>query len=251
MSPMRIAVTSDLHFDVTPQNRQLVLYLFDEMKRQSPDALVLAGDLANPLAGWGEVLRHFQPLPFLKLVVPGTAGTISRSAIFDLTRISGMTNTSEGTLADANGSIQVWNDTRYAAWLRDPHSNDWRKRRHRLTAREVCTNLTNALEPDCLKIAGDVTKFVVAIHTNPFRNCITPRTPPGPFDAFEGSVRLGELMVRRGANHKVMCVCGHRYQPLDIIESGIRAVRAPVGYLDRFKGDYEALAAEVVRVLDV
>src|SRR5215510_16070457 len=71
MFAMRIAVSSDLHCDVTPQNRKLVPYLVEEVLRQSPDVLVLAGDLANSLAGWGEVLRHFQPLDLLKLVVPG------------------------------------------------------------------------------------------------------------------------------------------------------------------------------------
>ena len=68
---MRIAVTSDLHYDITPQNHILLPYLVDEVRRQSPDALVLGGDLANSLAGWSEVLEHFGPLEMLKLVVPG------------------------------------------------------------------------------------------------------------------------------------------------------------------------------------
>jgi 3',5'-cyclic AMP phosphodiesterase CpdA len=38
---MRIAVTSDLHYDVTPQNRKLVRHLVEEVARLAPDALVL------------------------------------------------------------------------------------------------------------------------------------------------------------------------------------------------------------------
>src|SRR5262245_47034789 len=67
----------------------------------------------------------------------------------------------EGTLTDCNGCTGVWNDTRRAAWLRYPLSKDWRQRRLR---------------------------FVVVIHTNPFRSCLVPGIKPDPFDAYEGSV---------------------------------------------------------------
>jgi len=304
MFAMRIAVSSDLHCDVTPQNRKLVPYLVEEVLRQSPDALVLAGDLANSLAGWGEVLRHFQPLDLLKLVVPGNHDVWieSKSALsraqdsawkhdialrgiaaeqgfhylpgspliigavgfagslgwYDyslrdprLDGAIGRHHYEEGTLTDCNGCTGVWNDTRRAAWLRYPLSKDWRQRRLRLPAWEVCAKLRGALEAECQRIVGRVTKLVVVIHTNPFRSCLVPGIKPDPFDAYEGSVHLGELLVRFGVQHEVLCICGHRHQPLDMTESGIRVIRSPVGYLDHFNGDYGALAAKVVRVLHI
>jgi len=272
--------------------------------RLSPDALVLAGDLANTLAGWGETLRYFRVLDVLKLVVPGNHDVWieSKSALgrahdsawkhdvalrgiaaehgfhylpgsplvvgaigfagslgwYDYSlrdhRLDGAIGTcqyDEGTLVDSNGCTGVWTDTRRAAWLRYPQSKDWRQRRLRLCAGEVCAKLAGALEAECQHIVGRATKLVVVIHTNPFRSCLLPGIKPDPFDAYEGSVHLGELLVRFGAQREVLCICGHRHQPLDMTEAGIRVVRSPVGYLDFFKGDYGALAAEMVRVLNI
>ena len=304
MLAMRIAVTSDLHYDVTPQNHTFLPYLVDEVRRQSPDALVLGGDLANNLAGWSEVLEYFGPLEMLKLVVPGNhdvwieskgalkrgqdsawkhdialpgiavqhgfhylpgnpivagcIGFIGSIGWYDYSlrdpRLDGAIGCQEyekGTLTDGSGRTVVWNDTRRAAWLRHPHSEDWRQRRLRLSAREVCAKLVKSLEAECQSIAGRVSKIVAVIHTNPFRSCISPAITPDPFDAYEGSVHLGELLAQLGARYEVLCICGHRHQPLDTREAGIRVIRTPVGYLDHFKGAYSTLAAEVVRVFTV
>ena len=70
---MRIAVISDLHIDVTAQNQRLLPYLRDEIRRIAPDALVVAGDTANTLAGWNEALQQLQSLEMPKLIVPGDA----------------------------------------------------------------------------------------------------------------------------------------------------------------------------------
>ena len=96
-----------------------------------------------------------------------------------------------------------------------------------------------------------MTKIVVVIHTNPFRSCIPAKNEPDPFDAYEGSVRFGELLTRLSIYSDVLCICGHRHQQLDMIDGGVRVVRAPIGYLDHFDGDYASLAAKVVLVCDV
>ena len=302
MLAMRIAVTSDLHYDITPQNHTFLPYLVDEVRRQSPDVLVLGGDLANSLAGWGEVLQHFRPLEMLKLVVPGNHDVWieSKSALnrgqdstwkhdialpdiaaqqgfhylpgnpivvgcigftgslgwYDYSlrdrRLDGAIGCHQyekGTLTDSSGCTVVWNDTRRAVWLRHPHSDDWRQRRLRLPAWEVCAKLVKSLETECQTVTDRVSKIVAVIHTNPFRSCVSPAILPDPFDAYEGSIHLGELLARLGAHHEVLCICGHRHQPLDTREAEIRVIRTPVGYLDHFKGDYRTLAAEVVRVL--
>jgi Icc-related predicted phosphoesterase len=51
MGMMRIAFTSDLHADITVENQKLLPYLAEEFSLE-PDAVVLAGDIANSLSGW-------------------------------------------------------------------------------------------------------------------------------------------------------------------------------------------------------
>ena len=68
---MRVAFTSDLHIDITAHNRELLPYLVEEIERLSPDALILAGDIANTLSGWDFALEAFRRLGIMKFVVPG------------------------------------------------------------------------------------------------------------------------------------------------------------------------------------
>jgi len=68
---MRVAFTSDLHIDITAHNRKLLPYLVEEIERLSPDALVLAGDIANTLSGWDDALEVFHCLGIMKFIVPG------------------------------------------------------------------------------------------------------------------------------------------------------------------------------------
>ena len=68
---MRVAFTSDLHIDITSNNRELLPYLAGEIERLSPDALVLAGDIANTLSGWDVGLEAFRSLRTMKFIVPG------------------------------------------------------------------------------------------------------------------------------------------------------------------------------------
>src|SRR5215470_8522478 len=68
---MKVAFTSDLHIDITSHNRKLLPYLAEEIERISPDALVLAGDIANTLSDWDVALEAFQHLAFMKFIAPG------------------------------------------------------------------------------------------------------------------------------------------------------------------------------------
>ncbi|HEX8801236.1 MAG TPA: metallophosphoesterase [Terriglobales bacterium] len=69
---MRVAFTSDLHIDIASNNRELLPYLAGEIERLSPDALVLAGDIANTLSGWDVALEAFRHLGITKVIVPGS-----------------------------------------------------------------------------------------------------------------------------------------------------------------------------------
>lgn len=68
---MRIAFTSDLHVDITAQNQMLLPHLVEEFRRLEPDVIVLAGDVANDLAGWEGALKHFGVINVPKLIIPG------------------------------------------------------------------------------------------------------------------------------------------------------------------------------------
>jgi predicted phosphohydrolase len=68
---MKIAFTSDVHYDISPQNREFLPHLLDAVMRQSPDVFVIAGDIANSLPAMDEALSLFGGLSCRKLMVPG------------------------------------------------------------------------------------------------------------------------------------------------------------------------------------
>ena len=116
-----------------------------------------------------------------------------------------------------------------------------------MSVAEVFAKIVFFFEQDIEQIANQVSKIVAVIRTNPFSDCILPKESPDPFDAYEGSARLGQLLGGCTQQQGVLCICGHRHKALDITVSGVRVVRSPVGYLNYFKGDYTLKAAEVVQ----
>jgi 3',5'-cyclic AMP phosphodiesterase CpdA len=296
---MRVAFTSDLHIDITAQNRKLLPYLAEEIERLSPDALVLAGDIANTLSGWDVALQAFQPLAIMKFIVPGNhdiwieskraleraqdstwkynVGLPTSAArhgfhylpqrplvvgdvwfvgslgwydySFRDERLEGIVSTREYEKG-AFGS-DIWNDSRYAAWLREPNSSNWRIRKLRLSNLQICSLILAALQWDLEQIPSEITKIAVTLHTSPFLNCIERKDVPDFFDAYEGCTRLGEILGRCATRRAVTVISGHRHKRLDITEHGVRVVRSPVGYLNDFQGDYRAKAAEVIGLIDL
>ena len=68
---MRIAFTSDIHADLTQQNRLLVPHLVRVVESLAPDVFAIAGDVANTAAGLESTLTAFSALSCQKLLVPG------------------------------------------------------------------------------------------------------------------------------------------------------------------------------------
>jgi 3',5'-cyclic AMP phosphodiesterase CpdA len=296
---MRVAFTSDLHIDITAHNRKLLPYLADEIERLSPDALVLAGDIANTLLGWEFALQAFGRLGIMKLIVPGNHDIwIESKRAFEKSRDStwkynvalpascarhgfhylpqhpllagdvwfvGSLGWYDYSFRDERleGSIgirdyergayelNIWNDSRYAVWLRDPNSSNWRIRKLRLRDSEICSLMVASLERDLERIPPDIAKVVVALHTSPFLSCIERKRLPDFFDAYEGCTRVGEVLARCATRRAVTVISGHRHKALNITEQGVRVIRSPVGYLNEFQGDYRAKATEVIGLLDL
>ncbi|NIM20289.1 MAG: hypothetical protein GTO51_08675 [Candidatus Latescibacteria bacterium] len=68
---MRVAYTSDIHIDVSPQNLHAAKQIAALMADAGPDAVVLAGDLGNTLKELATVLEFFKYIDAPKLFVPG------------------------------------------------------------------------------------------------------------------------------------------------------------------------------------
>lgn len=144
-----------------------------------------------------------------------------------------------------------WNDIRYAAWLREPYADDWRRRRARIGNIEICKIMRDELDRDLQQIAGQVSKLVVAIHTAPIERALDRGAAPDPFDAYEGSVEYGILLKEFASQRSLVVICGHRHKPLDIEEDGVRVMRNPIGYLHREIEDYASHARERITMLVV
>ena len=212
---MRIAFTSDLHVDITPQNQKLLPYLAEEFRRLEPDVIVLAGDIANTLGGWEEGLKHFRAINVRKLIIPGNHDVWiesmnalkrgqdsawkyqtalpeyaarfgfhylpSQPMVLGDIGFAGSLGWYDYSLRDkrldsvlsesiyerAQFPEGEWNDVRKAAWLRDPYSGNWKRRRLRVSDVEVCEKMRSELSRDLEKIREQASTLVVAIHTTP------------------------------------------------------------------------------------
>jgi hypothetical protein len=107
----------------------------------------------------------------------------------------------------------AWNDVRKAAWLRDPHAADWRRRRLRVSDVEVCERMRNELCRDLETIASQASKLVVVTHTAPIESALERGTVPDPFDAYEGSIEIGTLLREFAFRRKLVAICGHKHKP--------------------------------------
>ena len=69
---MKIAYFSDLHIDsYTSHLNEVAHAIYDYLKIENPDALILAGDIANTQQSISLFLHSLQDLPFQKIFVPG------------------------------------------------------------------------------------------------------------------------------------------------------------------------------------
>ena len=257
---MKVGLISDLHTDVTPWNKALIPHLIDAVKAAKLDVLVIAGDLARHLVQLSETLNAFQlaDLTCEKLFVPGNhdiwaietanvtseqkCGIISELCyacgfhpLMDgpfITEKVGFCGTigwydysfapdgyafSEAQYAEKALMGAIWNDKRYAKWEdTDPG---------------VARRFEADLETQIASIRNDVSRIVVVTHHVPFRECIRYRgeLPWDFFRAFMGSKNLGMQCLQEPlVTHALF---GHTHHALDTQIDSVRAICAPVGYL--------------------
>jgi len=257
---MKIGLISDLHTDVTPWNKALVPHLIDAVSTANLDILVLAGDLARHLVQLSETLNAFQlaDLTCEKLFIPGnhdiwaveTADVTSQQKcwiISELCHACGFHPLMDepfisekigfcGTIGWYDYSFApngyaftndqyaekelmgaVWNDKRYAKWgATDP---------------VIARRFEADLERQIASIREGVSRIIVVTHHVTFRECIRYRgeLPWDFFRAFMGSERLGGQCLQEPlVTHALF---GHIHHALDMQVHNVRAISAPVGYL--------------------
>ena len=257
---MKIGLISDLHTDVTPWNKALVPHLIDVVRAANLDVFVLAGDLARHLVHLSETLNafHLADLACEKLFVPGnhdiwaieTDNVTSEQKcriISELCHACGFHPLMDepfiresvgfcGTIGwydysfapdgyefsdDQYGEKElmgaVWNDKRYAKWGdTDP-----------VIARRFESDLGRQID----SVQADVSRIIVVTHHVPFRECIRYRgeLPWDYFRAFMGSKRLGAQCLQEPLiTHALF---GHVHHAVDMQVHSVRAISAPVGYL--------------------
>ncbi len=112
---------------------------------------------------------------------------------------------------------------------------------------EVFATFFGELRAAVGQIPPGVEKLLLVLHTAPFRECISPRPEPSPFDAYEGSTAIGEFIERVAAGgRQIWVICGHRHKSLFLERGNIRLYRSPVGYLESSDADYEGIARSAV-----
>ena len=257
---MKIGLISDLHTDVTPLNKALVPHLMDAVKTAELDVLVLAGDIARHLVQLSETLNAFQlaDLACEKLFVPGNhdiwavetsdvtseqkceiistlcyecgfyplmdepfvkeqIGFCGTIGWYDYSFAPEGYDFSETQYAEKTLMGAVWNDKRYAKWSG--------------TDRVVARRFEAELQAQIADVRYDVSRIIVVMHHVPFRECIRYRgeLPWDYFRAFMGSKRLGECCLAEPLVTHVLF--GHTHRALDMHIHSVRAICAPVGYL--------------------
>lgn len=144
-----------------------------------------------------------------------------------------------------------WNDTKYAVWLKSPDSPNWKERLKTLSNNSLFEMLFSELKNTVQKIPDDITKVIIVLHTAPFKECIIPKDEPSPFDAYEGSSKIGEFIRTISKDREIRIICGHRHKKLFLNMGNIKLYRSPVGYLEKSQTDYERIAREVIGEFEI
>ena len=257
---MKIGLISDLHTDVTPLNKAIIPHLIEAVKAVELDVLVLAGDLARHLVQLSETLNAFQlaDLPYEKLFVPGNhdiwaietpdvtserkceiistlcyecgfhplmdaplvknqIGFCGTIGWYDYSLAPEGYDFSDTQYAEKELMGAVWNDKRYAKWA--------------ATDCVIARRFEAELQAQIAAVRDDVSQIIVVTHHVPFRACIRYRgeLPWDFFRAFMGSQRLGNICLEEPrVTHALF---GHTHRAIDMRIQNVRAICAPVGYL--------------------
>jgi putative phosphoesterase len=218
---MRIGITSDIHTDFSPSNRQIVNHLVDVVKHADLDVLIICGDVSPNIYTFTRTLSAFHDIPCKKLFVAGNhdiwvgndemtshhkyllitkicdeigfhhlgdssfiigeIGFCGTIGWYDYTYKSDKYNISDGSYEKKVFQGNVWNDVNFARW--------------RLSDQEVTARFEADLQDQINNVRNEVSRIMVVTHHVPFKECVKYRDelPWDFFSAFMGSRGLGRI----------------------------------------------------------
>lgn len=295
---MKIVYTSDLHVDISENNKKVLPLLLAYLSRVNPEIFIFAGDLANTTAEIRSVLSEFKKIKCLKIFVPGNHDLwieskrklkngfdssykyeeelsmicsengfvypIFEPYCFDETAIISTVGWYDYSLRDkrldskyrfADYDIgefgkMFWCDFKSSIWLVDRKNPDWKIRSKKMKNNEIFKKIFNQFCDVCSKVPPEIKKIIIVMHMSPFESCVDRKEEPDPFDAYKGSEEYGKFIENNLKNKNVTIFCGHEHKKLDLkINSNIRVLRAPFGYLNHDIENLNQLFIEKIGLL--
>ena len=257
---MKIGVTSDLHTDVTPLNKQILPHIVEAVEKAGLDIFILAGDLSPNLLELAKILSAFTEsnLNCPKLFVPGNhdiwvsehPGITSDqkyNAIAVICRECGFHPLDAtpfvkngigfcGTIGwydysfrhnaynfseEAYASKQLWG----SVWS-DLNYAKWNG-----TDPEIAHRFEKNLRDQIRSITDSVSQIIVTTHHVPFQECVSSRgaLPGDFFNAYMGSQGLGATCLE--APLVTHALFGHTHTPIWQQVGAVTAICSPIGYL--------------------
>ena len=257
---MKIGVTSDLHTDVTPLNKQILPHIVEAVEKADLDIFILAGDLSPNLLELANILIAFTEsnLNCPKLFVPGNhdiwvsehpdiTSEQKYDAIAVVCRECGFhpLDTAPfvkndvgfcGTIGWYDYSFRCkeynFSEEAYASkQLSGSVWNDSNYAKWDRTDPEIAHQFENKLRNQISSIRDSVSQIVVTTHHVPFQECVHSRgtLPWDFFSAYMGSQGLGKTCLEEQlVTHSLF---GHTHVPIQQQVGNVTAICSPIGYL--------------------
>ena len=257
---MKIGVTSDLHTDVTPLNKQILPHIVEAAEKAGLDIFILAGDLSPNLLELANILNAFTEsnLECPKLFVPGnhdiwvsehpqitseqkydTIAVVCRECGFhplDATPfvVNGIGFCGTIGWYDYSFRRREYNLSKgiYASkQLSRSVWNDSNYAKWDGSDPEMAHRFENKLRAQIRSIRDSVSQIIVTTHHVPFQECVPFRgtLPRDFFSAYMGSQGLGKICLEEQlVTHSLF---GHTHTPIRQQIGNITAICSPIGYL--------------------
>jgi 3',5'-cyclic AMP phosphodiesterase CpdA len=254
MTPLRLAVTADLHYGARhPTGNRATFDLVASLSEQTPDLLILAGDIG---AGddFDRCLALFDHLECRKALVPGNHDVWVRQFdargdsldVYDrhlpaVAKAHGFVYLDHDSMVFPDSGLAVvgtmnWYDYTWDTDLLREAAPDWEERlrtkrftrgmhndanfvRWPLTDLTFTDRVVAKLTADLEAALARVEKVVVVAHHPPLRGLLYPADEPPPLDAllwraFSGNTRV-EALLTAHAGRIPLVFCGHTHAARD------------------------------------
>ena len=257
---MKIGVTSDLHTDVTPLNKQILPHIVKAAEEAGLDIFILAGDLSPNLLELANILNAFteSELDCPKLFVPGnhdiwvsehpditsrqkydTIKVVCRECDFHPLDAMPFIKNGVGFCGTIGWYDYSFRHKKYnfsgqeyaSKQLSGSIWNDSNYAKWDGTDPEIAHRFENTLQEQIGSVRDSVSQIIVTTHHVPFQECIQFRgtLPWDFFNAYMGSQGLGKTCLEEPlVTHALF---GHTHTPVHQQIGNVTAICSPIGYL--------------------